>query len=129
MYINVIIPFVLIQISSLIIIVLLCRNGTSMELKIRVAKRHFVYLVCYDLYMFSPIYREGNHWISIVILQLIGVFLACIRFFEPFVFTRFINSNCKRCKMSRKFSEQPMCSFANSSLNIEYVYLILVGIS
>jgi len=85
-----------------------------------------------------------------------GICLAFIRFTEPMVFQEFIHS-CKKltkpretccnygkkkeetkmdmkskleqekeCKL--KFSKESLCSFLNSSVNIEYVYLILTGI-
>lgn len=83
-----------------------------------------------------------------------GLFLALIRISEPMVFQEALNT-CGRlakprelcCKKKEKesrldfkrnlkeeneakmrFSKESLCSFLNSSVNIEYVYLILTGI-
>lgn len=77
-----------------------------------------------------------------------GIFLAYARLLEPFVFKHFkkfllVNwlkfkqmLSCRRYpsedikRMERlKYSDVPLCSFANSAFNIEFVYLILLGIN
>ena len=59
-----------------------------------------------------------------------------VRFFEPFVFSTFTEDfekyilRRKQVKSKRlKFSKESLDSFLNSAMNIEYVYLILLGIN
>jgi hypothetical protein len=78
--------------SVLVTIRLLCRKGTSSELKMRVLLRHFTYLVIYDCYfIFGLFYAlkivSVNRWGYI--LNGLGVFLGLIRFFEPYVLSTF----------------------------------------
>ena len=85
-------------------------------------------------------------------VNVIGVFLALIRLYEPFVWMNFkksltqawsnldknrtsTNSTYSKSSSSTNpikfvaFSNQSLYCFLNSALNIEYVYLILQGIS
>mmetsp|Transcript_29301 Transcript_29301/g.44130 ORF Transcript_29301/g.44130 Transcript_29301/m.44130 type:complete len:111 (+) Transcript_29301:1152-1484(+) len=85
-----------------------------------------------------------------LIFDMIGIPLAFIRFLEPFVFQEFkadlkracsCIGNTLRCrrhddeddekkpKKKVKYSNEPLCAFANSAMNIEFVYLILLGIN
>lgn len=72
-----------------------------------------------------------------------GILLALIRLAEPYVFKQlyheFLNlgRKCKFCKKQKKitkiekikFSNEALCSFVNSAMNIEFVYIILLGIN
>jgi heme exporter protein D len=69
-----------------------------------------------------------------------GTIIAFIRFSEPFVYHQFLSDVynlrrrlCARSKASKlkpdKFAVQPLCAFTNSAMNIEFVYLILLGIN
>jgi len=71
---------------------------------------------------------------------MIGIPLALVRFLEPFVLQEFIASfwktlrslRCQKEKKKRKrvrYSHEPLCAFVNSAMNIEFVYLILLGIN
>ena len=57
-----------------------------------------------------------------------GIFLALIRFIEPYVLRTFKGEN-SQINAQRQFSRESLCSFMNSAVNIEFVYIILVGIN
>jgi hypothetical protein len=59
---------------------------------------------------------------------------------EPFVynhfkqdvkkfFSKFFKNDKNAVVKEEKFSNEPLCAFANSAMNIEFVYLILLGIN
>jgi hypothetical protein len=65
-----------------------------------------------------------------------GLSMTCIRLAEPFVWTNLKTDLRKlfRCKKSEKqkrakYSKESLDSFLNSAMNIEYVYLLLLGIN
>lgn len=59
-----------------------------------------------------------------------GIFLAVIRLAEPYVFQQLRASFCKNTKQEKcKFCKEALCSFVNSAMNIEFVYIILLGIN
>ena len=61
--------------------------------------------------------------------------LSSIRLLEPYVWNHFKKDFCscflsKKTKAAKnKFSSEPLCAFANSAMNIEFVYQILLGTS
>lgn len=73
--------------------------------------------------------------------DLSGIILALIRLSEPFVYNhfkrdvkKFFSKFFKKKdnmveEKEEKFSNEPLCAFANSAMNIEFVYLILLGIN
>ena len=68
--------------------------------------------------------------------ELIGVPIALVRILEPFVFQEFkimikkyFCCTKKRSVKKLEFSDESLCSFMNSVANIEFVYLILLGIN
>lgn len=73
-------------------------------------------------------------------MNLLGVLLAFVRASEPYVLTNIIADlydvyNFLLCRKNKtlikraKFSKESLDSFLNSAMNIEYVYLILLGIN
>jgi hypothetical protein len=83
-----------------------------------------------------------------MIFELLGIPLALSRLFEPYVIETFkssVRSLCRRVKniilccrkplpVSREkskinFANESLCSFLNSVMNIELVYLTLLGIN
>lgn len=85
-------------------------------------------------------FDENSDWIAHYINSILfslGIFLAAIRIVEPYVLKNFKQDMlCKRrSKIVRldlnkmQFSKESLCSFLNSAVNIEFVYLILVGIN
>ena len=70
-------------------------------------------------------------------LNVLGVLIAVIRVSEPYVWTnlkadliQLFTCNRKGKTIERaKFSKESLDSFLNSAMNIEYVYLILMGIT
>lgn len=80
-----------------------------------------------------------------IYMQVIGIPSALMRLSEPFVwysfkksvlrFAAYINSGCKRMpqrtktgrqsKLKQQLKDASVCSFLNSAMNIEYVYMIL----
>jgi hypothetical protein len=62
----------------------------------------------------------------------LGILLAMIRLSEPYVWNHFKQDfkylfSRESSKKKEKFSSEPLCAFANSAMNIEFVYLILLG--
>ena len=61
--------------------------------------------------------------------------MAIIRLSEPYVWNHFkqdvkyLFSRKLDGAAKQKFSSKPLCAFANSAMNIEFVYLILLGIN
>jgi hypothetical protein len=76
-----------------------------------------------------------NPWIQNIVFELIGVPLALIRLYEPYVWQTMklelnkIKKGKKIKKTKTKFAKESLCSFLNSTCNIEFVYLILLGIN
>ena len=72
-----------------------------------------------------------------------GIMLAVVRFFEPFVYKTFklemykiFGCSCFKKKNRRHklikdedHSSHTLCQFMNSAMNIEFVYIILIGIN
>jgi hypothetical protein len=54
--------------------------------------------------------------------------MAVARLTEPYVFDQFKQLFRVKSK-NNKFSEESLCQFVNSVMNIEFVYLILIGIN
>lgn len=93
----------------------------------------------FDIELFT--FEEENNWIAHTINTFsfsIGIFLAAIRIWEPYVLKNIKFSfksetkieKSKRDYMNRlQFSKESLCSFMNSVVNIEFVYIILVGIN
>jgi hypothetical protein len=63
-------------------------------------------------------------------MNLGGFLVAICRFSEPYVFEQFkrLFKRNEACK-AKKFSEESLCNFVNSVMNIEFVYIILIGIN
>ena len=57
--------------------------------------------------------------------------VALARLFEPFVMQLLLQLYCPCLKAGSKikYNSESLCSFLNSAINIEYVYLILSGIN
>ena len=76
-----------------------------------------------------------NVWVQNTVFELIGVPLALIRLYEPYVWQTVISETNKSLKMKKqkkekaKFADESLCSFMNSTCNIEFVYLILLGVN
>ena len=125
-------------------------KGTSDDLRKKVLKRHIIYIVLYmgvlwsiffDLFEWSNSYTAylgstGYYIVSFLFFELIGVPIAIIRISEPFVYQefkamiqKFFCCTKKRAEKKLEFSDESLCSFMNSAANIEFVYLILLGIN
>lgn len=182
------------------IIVILCRKGTSKDLRYKVLKYQIVYfwlyiitlisashdLWDYDVYDLANMKDDGSlDWVTDIldtIFNSVGIFMAFNRLFEPYIWREFeyqgfifaenfirmlvymklfFQRNCCRkrqiihtssfmlevkqhkdqrgaeaeagtTKKKRKkydYSQDALDSFLNSAMNIEMVYLILLGIS
>jgi len=74
------------------------------------------------------------------IFDILGIILAFLRLMEPFVMQEFLRNvrkflhwvACRRVKrkgLTLNYSKEPLCSFVNSAMNVEYVSVILLGIT
>ena len=131
-------------ISTILVLMRLKSSGTSTELKEIVYKRHILYAIFYTSFLiealksffFGEIVTGGrafiiDDWIELAIAPF-GIILAVIRIAEPYVWKTLKTEIQKsfKCLKSKKqkFESESLDSFLNSCMNIEYVYLILVGI-
>lgn len=133
---------VVIFLVTLLVFIRLASKETPALFRKRVCKQHMLYFAFYlvfllwtfkDYYDSQMVWKWGNnacyfHWVA----NSIGFFLACVRFSEPFVWSNF-SADVKRVLFCRKFkaniAQQPLNSFLNSTMNVEYVYMLLVGIN
>ena len=123
----------------------LCTRSTSTELKKVLLKRHIVYFVFFILFLFhtnlhllDKQIREylsmKSYYLIATITNSVGICLAALRFFEPYVFQRFLRDFrklfcCSIVGKKQKFYKESLDSFLKSAMNLEYVYLILLGIN
>ena len=78
------------------------------------------------------------------LFMIVGTMLALVRITEPYFWKHFVYDTKRLltkifCVCSRKgkitkerrgkFSDEPLCAFATSAMNIEFVYLILLGVN
>ena len=132
----------------------LCLRGTSQQLRKRIIYRHIAYFSFYSYQQFVNTFvifnglgavekrYQVNTWVGLVQWEVVlgflyyvcGLMLAVVRFREPYVWTKFTNSFKKLCCKKKRnkehlFANESLCSFINSAMNIEFVYLILIGIN
>ena len=130
--------------SVIYVIKRLCTKSTSGEMKQVLLKWHIVYFVFFivflfrsNLHLFDKQIREfismDTYFIIATSANSVGICLALLRFLEPYVFQRFLRDLRKffGCSISgkQKFYKESLDSFLKSAMNLEYVYLILLGIS
>ena len=109
---------------------MLKKNGSSKALKRRILKRHFIYLILYYLMIIDNYINQVIVGFDNFFLQSIGLLLAISRIvFDPYVLNT-LKSDLSQLKTKNKSIhtiDRALCSFVNSAMNIEYVYLILVA--
>ena len=139
--------FVCSLVPAILVSVRLLKKGTSKLLKRKVFYRHLVFVLVYIISSFNIKFGTFDRqnltkslWLADAIIVIFTcVSMSMIRLLEPYVFqtfTEFVRGVCcfERCKKTKdrkpkvKFSEESLCSFLNSAMNIEFVSLILVGI-
>ena len=67
-----------------------------------------------------------------ILYLLLAIPLALSRFKEPYVYQTFIDTvSSKKIETKKKvqYADESLVSFLNSAMNIEFVYLILLGIN
>ena len=133
-------------ITIVLVLLRLRIQGTSKDLKEKVLRRHILYFALYCVYLLQLLQHFNSYWLKKLMTEgafywvgacfnVIGVLLAATRLAEPFVWNNFKADflrlcGCReqvKCKRIR-FSKESLDSFLNSALNIEYVYMILMGI-
>lgn len=77
------------------------------------------------------------------VFQFVGIALALVRMTEPYFWRHMVSDFknlfrrifCFLCSKpdneskKQRYSNEPLCAFANSAMNIEFVYLILLGVN
>ena len=134
--------YVMTLIPAFLVVVRLCKKGTSKQLRKLVVRRHLIFFAIYTFYFtillsFDPAYGfrglfSEETWEKIIFVYgYLGAVLAGIRLFEPHVWGHFKRDIAfwkkKKEPVKDKFSSEPLCAFANSAMNIEFVYQILLG--
>ena len=119
----------------------LCKKGTSKNLRIRVFWTNLSYLILFTGSVLKSVDRtfieiaketkenpENEISLALKIIYvssgLLGVFMTLIKGSEPYILE---SISCKKKK--KVVNNESLCTFVNSAMNIEYVYLILVGIN
>lgn len=122
----------------------LLKKGTSPKLRKKVVVRYSILFIFYMISIADAIDdqidlvhglfpNEGtDRFIQntlYFILNINGFFIAIVRLSEPYVFEQ-LKKIFKKTeqKKSDKYAEESLCHFVNSVMNIEFVYLILIGI-
>lgn len=132
-------------ISYIIVTNRLLKKGTSPTLRKKVVIRctflfmlyliSILYAIDDQIDLFGKLFPNKGRYYGILqftylIMNTSGLLMAICRFSEPYVFEQF-KKLFKRNKAVKadKFSEESLCHFVNSVMNIEFVYLILIGIN
>lgn len=133
---------------AILVVYRLAQRSTSRELRCLVLKRHLIYFVMYFLllfhvttHFFSAEFKkllggaDTFYWLG-ASLNVVGLILAFTRLFEPYVFStlkadfrKFFLRKPENELKTIKFETEGLLTFLTSSLNIEYVYLILLGVN
>jgi hypothetical protein len=123
----------------------LCKKSTSNILRKMVLKRYSIEIFLYSVYFWSRYinFKIDDKYVrniciaEIVRLTILSLMLI-LRISEPFIYQNLKTDldrilNCCKSKKEilkhKKYSSEPLCAFTNSAMNIEFVYLILVGIN
>lgn len=118
---------------------------TSHNLKDKILKRYHLYFAVYMMYVvqtvlvyaMQTIFADEIHagvWFTITILTTSGLLLTFVRVNEPAIMFNIKNdishlmSNNKETKKAA-FTDDHLDSFLNSALNVEFVYILLLGIT
>ena len=116
-------------------------KGTSEDLKKFIFKRHLLYALVYLILLIRVIFDFNGQDIFFdkysflnqaftCFLNSAGIWLALICLFEPFVWYEFKKSLfCVKKTQKNAFNQDSLETFLNSAMNIEFVYLILVGVN
>jgi len=116
-------------------------KGTSEDLKKFIFKRHLLYALVYLILLIRVIFDFNGQDIFFdkysflnqaftCFLNSAGIWLALICLFEPFVWYEFKKSLfCVKITHKNAFNQDSLETFLNSAMNIEFVYLILVGVN
>lgn len=120
-------------ISTLVVVAMtvmrLMQPGTSPELKMAFLKRHGTYFFFYFIVVlgiseqvFPKIFKMGG--IFFWLYNIAGIMLF---------FVRLQDTSCRslsgKKRQANKFTKESLDSFLYSALNIEFVYIILIGIN
>ena len=138
-------------VSATKVIKRLWEPGTSRELRIKVLKRHFVYLAAYIIMVISftivsiwDLHEEGYsnkggfdsfgdiylYKPATIVYFAMGIIIVATRLLEPYVLQTIKESlGCLEKNNKLKYSEESLDSFLNSALNVDLVYMILVGVN
>ena len=134
-------------IPQVLVILRLCSEGTSQDLRKLIMHRYILYTLFYILFVSNPVLIVFKNLLSktfmmkyewtLMLYVIAGIPIAFIRISEPFVWSIFKKSFYQRCRSrqivekmkTKKFSQESLDTFINSAMNIEFVYLILLGIN
>lgn len=125
------INYVLSFVSIFAVLIQISRPGTSKEMKSKVCRRYFSYLSLFLLWIinFNINFFTPFDTTLMILGALLGIPIAFSRLLEPLVWQEFKKTFlCK--KPSKRISKQQdsLCSFLKSKMNVELVYITLVGI-
>lgn len=115
--------------------------GTSRDLRKYMCRRHIVsaFILLLTMinasrslffWMLADNYDDALFEVSVIPLHSLGILLAIMHITEPHVWQKLKSQMCKSKQGKKvKFSEKSLDTFLNSAMNVEYVYIILNGIS
>ena len=122
------------------------KDGTSKQLKEKVINRYILYFMLYFIVFINIIFIDNNYspsqnyslnFLTIMRLSfaIVGVPIAMLRLSEPYVKQVFAETFCssklQQSMISQqrvRYSSDSLDSFLNSAMNIEFVYLIILGV-
>jgi hypothetical protein len=112
----------------------ICKNGTSSNLRKKIFFEYatlFIINILFSISNFMIIYTDDhrlNMWNHMYMATLQVNIIIRIR--EPFIWRNVFKYRiCKLCVKDTYVAKDSLNSFVNSAINVEYVYLILVGVN
>ena len=114
------------------IFISLSRNGSSNKFKILILKRHFIYAILYALFVWDCFKNQitlDSDFKFNQLFQSVGFLMAISRIiFDPYVLNSLMSDLGIKPRVTKNEESKALCSFGNTAMNVEYVYLILISV-
>jgi len=109
----------------------LVKTGTSQNLRRKIIGRNAFQLILNILFVLNEIMpnNDESYGQFTIYISIVGLISAIVRLQEPFVWQTIKKKfYCKNSYSAHNYSSDSLNSFVNSAMNIEFVYVVLVGI-
>lgn len=101
-----------------------------------ILKRHVTYFVVYSIivlgiseYVFPELFSTKENLTFLRLYKTVGIVIFYIRLCEPYILSKIKNLWGSKLRKRENFTKESLDSFLYSALNIEFVYIILLGIN